>query len=145
MNFTSRRINLNDICRLERAIPNKVYKAGTCYIKLSAVDDFVGQLQEPGILDGRYAAIEPIDELDTEYLYIAINRAFPEFLRRYRTTINLQADTLKHFYIEWHDDKETRRYIVQACQKLDREIAIVSKQIEEEKTLKQWYLSAMMA
>ena len=145
MKIQCRQINIQDLCLVERAKPGKVYKAGSCFIKLSAVDEFVGQLQRAGEIDSRYAVIEPIGELNKEYLYIAIQRKFPEFLRRYRTTINLQADTLKYFMLDWHEDEETQRKIVKICSTIQTEIDIVERQIAGEKEIKRWYLAQMMA
>lgn len=144
MKIQCKQKNISDLCLVERAKPGKPYKSGTCYIKLSAVDEFVGQLQEAGEIDSRYAVFEPIGDLNAEYLYIAICRKFPEFLRRYRTTINLQADTLKHFVLDWHEDRETQREIVRMCNVIQREIDIVERQIAVEKEMKRWYLSEMM-
>lgn len=129
---------------MERAVPGKIYKAGTCYIKLSAVDEFVGQIKTDSEIESRYAAIEPQEGTDTDYLYIAVNKEFPEFLRRYRTTINLQFDTLKYFELDWHDGKEQQEYVVKQIENIDREIKILERQIAEEKELKKWYLSKLL-
>lgn len=45
MNLNTRKINIYDICNVERAVSGKEYKAGTCFIKLSAVDESVGQIR----------------------------------------------------------------------------------------------------
>ena len=111
---------------------------------MSAVDEFVGQLQTAGEIDSRYAAFEPIGDINVEYLYIAIYRKFPEFLRRYRTTINLQADTLKHFVLDWHEDKRTQKEIVKMYNAIQCEIDLIERQIANEKEMKRWYLSKMM-
>ena len=88
--------------------------------------------------------IEPKEEINTAYLYIAIERRFPEFLRRYRTTINLQFDALKHFVIDWHKDERAQEYVVNAIGTMNREIDLVDLQIAHEKELKRWYLRKMM-
>ena len=144
MDFHTKRINLNEICTLERAVAGKIYKAGTCYIKLSATDEEVRQIHKPVIIDGRYAAIEPKDNINTDYLLIAVERSFPEFLRRYRTTINLQADTLKHFEVDWHNDKDTQMYIVKCYKDVQDMIDMLKNQIDNEKLVKKWYLENMM-
>lgn len=136
--------NIYDLCTVERAISGKTYKAGTCYIKLSAVDEAVGQIKEPGEIASRYAAMEPKDDIDTDYLRIAIEKAFPDFLYRYRTTINLQFDTLRCFEIPWHTEPEARRYIADAFRRIEREQQSLAKLIEEEKQMKKWYLDKMM-
>ena len=144
MNLQCRQIHITEICNIERAVTEKTYKAGSCYIKLSAVDDYVGQLQKPGAIDLRYAVLEPKEEINADYMYIAICRSFPEFLRKYRTTINLQFNTLKRFEIRWHDDREIQKYIVNALKTVEKEINLVEDQIEHEKEVKRWYLEKMM-
>lgn len=55
---------ITELCNIERAEAGKIYKAGTCYIKLSAVDEFVGQIKEAGVIDNRYALeLGVIDEI----------------------------------------------------------------------------------
>jgi restriction endonuclease S subunit len=144
MNLKCKEISIMDLCNVERAVSGKTYKAGSCYIKLSAVDESVGQITEDEEIESRFAVFEPKEQMNTDYLYIAIQRRFPEFLRRYRTTINLQFDTLKHFFLYWHQDEETQEYIVSAIAAVDNEIALVEKQIEDERELKRWYLNKMM-
>ena len=74
---------------------------------------------------------------------MTVQRSFPDFLRRYRTTINLQFDTLRHFTVRWHDDAEVRREIVERQAAITREIQLVEAQIEREKQAKKWYLAKM--
>lgn len=144
LNMQCEKITIIDICNVERAIPGKIYKAGSCYIKLSAVDEFVGQLKEPGEIDSRHAVLEPKKELNTAYLYIAIEQKFPEFLRRYRTTINLQFDALNHFEICWHKDKRAQEYVVSMISTIDREVDLIESQIAQEEELKRWYLKKLL-
>ena len=144
MDMQCKEILVTEICNIERAVAGKLYKAGSCYVKLSAADEFVGQLKKQGEIDSRYAVIEPKEEINTAYLYIAIERRFPEFLRRYRTTINLQFDALKHFVIYWHKDERAQEYVVNAIGTMNREIDLVDLQIAHEKELKRWYLRKMM-
>lgn len=144
MRYTEHRErNIRELCTVERAATGKKYKAGSCYVKLSAVDDFVGQIEAPGEIDSRFAVFEPLDGVDTEYLLLTVQRSFPGFLRRYRTTINLQFDMLQHFTVRWHDDAETRRDIVERQAAITREIQLVEAQIEREKQAKKWYLAKL--
>lgn len=137
--------NIYDLCTVERAVSGKTYKAGTCYVKLSAVDESVGQIKEPGEIANRYAAMEPKDEVeDMDYLRIVIEKSFPGFLYRYRTTINLQFDTLKCFKVPWHTEPEARRYIVYSFRRIDREQEALARLIDTEKQMKRWYLDKMM-
>lgn len=144
MKMQCKKKNVNEICNVERAVSGKTYKAGTCFIKLSAVDESVGQIREPGMIDSRYAVLEPKADINTAYLYIAISRAFPDFLRQYRTTINLQFDTLKHFVIDWHDDEDAQAYVADQIGTVDSVIEYLENMIEREKEMKRWYLSKMM-
>ncbi len=144
MDMTCKKININDICNVERAISGKEYRAGTCYIKLSAVDEFVGRIDKDGEIDSRFAVFEAKEKVNSEYLYIAISRAFPEFLRRNRTTINLQFDTLKNFVIDWHESEKQQNYVVEQITLIDDAIEMLEQQIECEKSMKKWYLSKMM-
>ena len=137
-------INICELCNVERAVKGKIYKAGTCFIKLSAVDDFVGQIVEGGEIDSRFAVFEPKKEVNVAYIHIAVSRAFPEFLRRYRTTINLQFDTLKHFKIIWHDDLSQQQCIVEKIRAIDEMILFEKQQLEVEKTIKKYYLNKML-
>ncbi len=134
---------ITDICKIERAVSGKIYKKGSVYIKLSAADESVLQIKEDSEIESRYAVFEPLEEIDTDYLKIAVESAFPDFLRRYRTTINLQFDTLNFFEIPWHEDKKMQQYVVNAFNVVNDEIQTISEQIEHEKQLKKWYLRKM--
>lgn len=85
-----------------------------------------------------------MDGINTDYMIIAVERCFPRFLQRYRTTINLQFDALKQFFIDWHEDDETQRYIVEQIKNVDEEIKAIEEKIELEKQQKKWYLNKMM-
>lgn len=138
------KVPLCELCKIERAIKGKKYSAGSCYIKLSAVDETVNQLKKSGAIDSRYAVLEPIKKINTDYFYIAVNKKFPEFLQKYRTTINLQIDTLKNFVLDWHEDEKTQKHIVKAVNTVDKEISCIEAQIEQEKEIKRWYLAKML-
>ena len=71
MKLRCRKRNISEVCIVERAVSGKKYKAGTCFIKLSAVDEFVGQIKEAGNIDSRFAVFEPKKEVDCDYLYIS--------------------------------------------------------------------------
>lgn len=139
-----KKVNIYEICKVERAVAGKIYAAGSCYIKLSAVDEFVGQLKNTNALDTRYAVFEPNEGIPTDYLYIAICNKFPEFLRKYRTTINLQFETLKHFVLDWHEKEEEQRAVVNAVKSVEKEIELTEQQIAREKEMKKWYLAKLM-
>lgn len=137
-------MKISELCLVERAKPSKVYRAGSCYVRLSAVNESVGQLAAPGRIDSGYAVFEPVGELNMEYLYIAVCRKFPEFLSRYRTTINLKYETLKYFTLDWHENEAEQWEVVRICNMLQREIDTIEKQIAYEKEIKRWYLAKMV-
>lgn len=140
----TRKANIKELCTVERAVSGKLYRAGTLYVKLSAVDESVGQLQKPGTIESRYAALEPKDGIDPAYLFISAERAFPHFLWRYRTTINLQEEALQHFELDWHDDKGEQKQVVESILAVQDAVAQMEKLIEKEKQVKQWYLRNML-
>ena len=141
MNLKKNRvINITKVCDFERAIDKKIYPIGSCYIKLSAVDEFVGQINDAGRIDSRYCVFIPKDGVNTDYLFIAISRSFPKFLCKYRTTINLQIDVVSKFELNWHEEKEVQSYIVKAMKKIQKEIELTEMQIEHEKNQKKYYL-----
>lgn len=144
MDLRCKQIRISEICNIERAVTGKRYKAGSCYIKLSAVDEFVWQISKDGEIDSRYAVFEPKKNINTKYLYIAIERKFPEFLRKYRTTINLQYDTLKYFSVDWHDNEKVQEYVVDAIGTVQKEIDMMEQQVLCEREIKKWYLRKMM-
>ena len=144
MDFKCEKIRITDLCNVERAISGKKYKAGSCYIKLSAVDEFVGQIFGDEEIGTRFVVFEPKEQINTDYLYIAITKSFPEFLRKYRTTINLQFDALKHFTLYWHQSVEVQKYIIDAIRTVDNEITLVENQLINTQMLKRWYLRKMM-
>ena len=145
MDLTYDMIPIRQVCDVERAVGGKIYPKGTCYFKLSAVDDEVDQVEADGEIESRYCVMVPHNGIDPDYLYVCVGREFPIFLRRYRTTINLQFEAIDHFVIPWHRDPATRAYTVQAFRMVDDEIRRVNAMVEEEKQLKKWYLGKMMA
>ncbi|MDD6447483.1 MAG: hypothetical protein PUF87_06350 [Ruminococcus sp.] len=135
--------NITEICDIEKAIVGKIYKEGTCYVKLSAVDEFVGQINKPQEINNRFAVMEPIVPVNHKYLYIIICKAFPEFLHKYRTTINLQFETLKQLKVQYHSDREMQEKTVKLISTIDTEINSVKAEIEGIKKIKKWYTGKM--
>ena len=123
---------------------SRAKKATVSTVKSTDTEETVIPTAEPAIIKEEVAQPEPKEEINADYMYIAICRSFPEFLRKYRTTINLQFNTLKRFEIRWHDDREIQKYIVNALKTVEKEINLVEDQIEHEKEVKRWYLEKMM-
>lgn len=112
--FKARRININDICELERSQKDKVYDAGTCYVQMSAVSNsnkMWHMLKHDGtVTAGKYMMFLPKDgqRYDCEYIYLMLEREIPKFLVRYATTLNVQAEAFNHLTILWIDDDNER-------------------------------------
>lgn len=79
MNFNTKKVNIYDLCNVERAVAGKEYKAGSCYIKLSAVDESVGQIKNKGKIDSRYAVFEPRIESTLIICSLLLKDAFRSF------------------------------------------------------------------
>lgn len=132
--FKARRININELCELERSQKDKVYDAGTCYVQMSAVSNnnkMWHMLDHDGtVTAGKYMMFMPKDgqQYDCEYVYLMLEREVPKFLVRYATTLNVQADAFKHLKILWIDDDNERMQftkLLTAFQKLiDKEIKL---------------------
>lgn len=143
--LTTRIVPITELCEVERAKADRMYPAGTCYVTLSAAHDTVMQIDEDGHIETRYAAIVPHGDIDTDYLKVVLDRAFPRWLAAHRTGINLQFGELPTLMVEWHDDTNTRRDVVSAVRRLDELADMESRTIEGLKTLKQYLTIRMFA
>lgn len=137
------RVPISRLCTVERAINGKTYPKGTCYVTLSAAHDTVMQLAEDGPIESRYAALTPLENVDSDYLKIVLDRAFPRWLMAHRTGINLQFAELSTLTVEWHERKKDRRAVVENTRMVDKLLANESQTIDELKKLKSFALIRM--
>lgn len=137
------RVPISRLCTVERAVNGKTYPKGTCYVTLSAAHDTVMQLTEDGPIESRYAALTPLENVDSDYLKIVIDRAFPRWLMAHRTGINLQFAELSTLTVEWHERKKDRRAVVENTRMVDKLLANESQTIDELKKLKSFALLRM--
>lgn len=137
------RVPISRLCTVERAVSGKTYPKGTCYVTLSAAHDTVMQLAEDGPIDSRYAALTPLKNVDSDYLKIVLDRAFPRWLMAHRTGINLQFAELSTLTVEWHERKKDRRAVVENTRMVDKLLANESQTIDELKKLKSFALIRM--
>lgn len=113
--FKARRININELCDLERSQKDKVYDAGTCYVQMSAVSNTkkIWHVLEHDstVTAGKYMMFLPNDgqRYDYEYMMLMLEIEIPKFLVRYATTLNVQAEAFNHLTILWIDDDNERR------------------------------------
>lgn len=135
--------NIYDLCKVERAVKGKLYPKGTCYVKLSAVDEFVGQLKKEGEIESRYAALVPKEGTREKLLLIALKMDFPEFIYSHRTTINLQFKELQYLRIRWEEDEKKVARIEWAGDVLERIQEAEERMLKKLTEVKRWYLSKM--
>lgn len=57
--------------------------------------------------------------------------------------ISRQADALKHFTVNWHENVKEQAYIVESIKTVQKRIDQVKSQIEKEKEVKKWYMTKM--
>ena len=108
-----------DLVNIERAKAEKVYKAGSTLIQVSATKGQVLFLEEDSEVAPKYAVLEPKDITDGAYLYYVIQNFLPDFLVRYQTDMNIQLDIFKFFEVGYHLQKETRDYIANSFMVID--------------------------
>ena len=137
------RVPISRMCTVERAVSGKTYPRGTCYVTLSAAHDTVMQLAEDGPIESRYAALTPLENVDSDYLKIVLDRAFPRWLMAHRTGINLQFAELSTLTVEWHERKKDRRAVVENTRMVDKLLANESQTIDELMKLKSFALIRM--
>ena len=136
-------LNIYDIADVERAVKGKRYKAGSTLIALSATKGDVEYLDNESEVDTRYAVVTPKIECFPYYIYISIQEAFPKYISKYLTGINLQYDNLKYLNITVHD-LETQSYIAKYFKMIDMSTTRTEKEIETIKDIKKNMLSSLI-
>lgn len=107
---------------------------------MSATKGAVRFHSSEGEVSTRYAVVTSKKEVIPEYLFLVIERGLPKFIHKYLTTINLQIDTLRRFKIEYHEDMEEQRKIVEMQRKVQEVIEAEEKEIEKLKAIKAFYM-----
>lgn len=138
---------LSDIAAIERA-DGGLYPEKTIYIQVSAARRRNGSFfmtQEMMKLESKYAVIIPKIEIIPEYLLIALEKAAPEFLRKYvGDNINIQMSALSMFEVECHINMDTQRYIVDYMSRLQSAIDAEEAEVEAVRDLKKYMLHKML-
>lgn len=144
MNLTDRtKCKLTEIATVERAQSNRVYPSGTVYIQVSATNGQVHQLTKNGTIEGKYATIIPKTHINPSYFYIAVKKAVPYFLARYKSTINIQMKDFEMFDIDIHNDPDTQQYIADVMEVMSTAEAEEENYIELLKEAKRLALGTM--
>lgn len=147
MNLNYHKItNINDIADVERAVNGKIYQSGCTLMPLSAAQSSpLVYHGARGPVETRYAVIQPHEDVNPEYLFTIIERAYPRFKAKYMTTINMQFGQLKFLMVDYHPDRQTQEYVANMV----RQVFMLEEQerkiIEELKEQKRYYLGTMFA
>lgn len=145
MNLTDRtKCKLTEIATVERAQSNRVYPSGTVYIQVSATNGQVHQLATESTIESKYATIIPKTPINPKYFYIAVKRAIPYFLARYKSTINIQMKDFEMFDIDIHNDPDTQQYIADVMEVMSTAEAEEEDYIELLKEAKRLALGTML-
>lgn len=114
------KVLLKDLAKIDRVKKDKVYKAGTVYVGVSATrGDDVHYLKENGLIDSKYAAIEFTCEYDTKYLYYAILANYEEWFSRYVQYVNVVVSDLGSMELDIDTDINSQIEKVRKIELLD--------------------------
>lgn len=145
MNLTDRtKCKLTEIATVERAQPSRVYPSGTVYIQVSATNGQIHQLATDSTIESKYATIIPKTPINLKYFYIAVKKAIPYFLARYKSTINIQMKDFEMFDIDIHNDSKTQAYIVEVMEVMNKAEAEEEAYIELLKEAKRLALGTII-
>lgn len=136
-------VRLTDIAKYERAVKDKVYKAGTVLVQVSATRGQTLILEKDQTVESHYVAIEPIIQIVPYYLYLIIEMAMPEFTTRYQTGLNIQADAFKLMNLRMHTNPQVQAEIVDGVIKRERLKVLTEQAIEKMKNVKKNMLDNM--
>lgn len=138
--------NIYDIADVERAVNGKIYPSGCTLMPLSAAQSSpLIYHSESGPVETRYAVIQPHGDVNPEYLFTIIERAYPRFKSKYMTTINMQFGQLKFLTVDYHPDREAQDYVADMVRQVHTLEEQERKIIEELKEQKRYYLGTMFA
>lgn len=137
--------SITEIATVERTQKGRLYPTGTVYIQVSACKR-AGQdawmiSESEGPLEDKYAVVLPNIEINPKYLKLALEAVTPDWHRRYvGTNINISMDAFKYLKIYYTPNIKEQLEVVEAFSVVDKEIELIEKQIEAEKTVKKWFL-----
>lgn len=132
-----------EVCTMERAKPEKEYAGGSTLVQLSATRGNVEFLEKSGTVACHYAVLSPRNGFRGRYVYHSIEKAFPEFIYKYQTGINLQFDTLKDLVIPVHRSVETQKYVEDVMVTIDGLVQKEQAACDGYNMVKQFYLRTM--
>ena len=148
MKLTSRNVLLPEIAIVERAKKDKIYRAGTVYIQVSAcrranLEQFC-QLEEPQQIDSKYAVVLPTVPVISKYLRIALEQAAFKFMSQFvGSNINISMESFRFFSLQWHDDLEAQQFVCEMFATVEQSIKAEMQQINMIKATKKYFLGTM--
>lgn len=139
-----KKVRITDVAELERAKKNKIYEKGCTLIQISATDGQVVYLEKTENVAEKYLVVIPKkNKVIDYYLYLCIYRSFPKFFHRIKTGLNIQAETIKEFEFNFHEDMETQQYLADMLQELEYSIRKCEQSIDNVKTMKEYFSKTM--
>ena len=115
-----KKYRLIDIADIERARNGQIYPKGTVFIQVSATNGQIKMLDQAGPIETKYATIIPKQYIYPPYFKLALERMVPEFLSRYKSTLNIQMDDFKFFEVYIHEDPKRQIEIAQLMEQCDK-------------------------
>lgn len=143
-------VRLTDICEIERAVNEKIYPPGTCYIQISACAKNSNTkwhiTERHTTLPNKYAVVLPKVPIIPEYLKEALEFTAEEFFCRYiGSNINIQIGLLDFYTLPYYSELDDQRRVVEILQPIKDDIAATEKQIKSWQDTKEYFLEKMMS
>ena len=138
----TKEIKFLDAATIQRARKGEIYPQGSILLQVSATKGQTLILNENSEVDGKYAVIEP-KNMDSEYFYLLMQNALPDFLRRYKTGLNINPEIFKYLKLTYHVDERIQKLAVRAAKALDDFTEYEEREITEFKKFKAWHLDMM--
>ena len=133
-----------ELADFERVKKEKVYKAGTIYIQLSATDGIVRYLDEDKELEEKYGVFIPKSEyICALALYYAIESEISEFLSRYQSGLNINPDIFKYMKITHFPEQKYQKELEEIIRGFESAIHMEQDMHENLIQYKKSSLSAM--
>lgn len=136
-----KKMTLGDFATFERAKKDVIYKAGTVGIQVSATQGEIIYLKEAGEIEVKYVIINQT-KMIPKFLEYVMNRGKELFMAKYKSGLNIQVADLNFFEVEYIN-MEQQRQVVKMIEHIEREEAIIKKEIKGYKELKKRMLKDM--
>lgn len=139
---TYEEVKLEDVAEYGRAKKDKIYPSGTTTLQISATRGQIGYLEKPSKVHTKDVAIIPQAGINPRYFNVVMKKNIAEFMRKYATGINIQEKEVGKFPIQLHD-VETQKAVADLFGYVEREEAIIKREISNLKTTKSTLMNKM--